>query len=1129
MPFKSDKQRRYLWSQKPDVARKFAKHMQQGGYSAMASLRNKELEQQELAKHNALRALHASKPGMFGNEYIPPKEIVEQATARQGVLMPGVQKQATLPHQGSYKQQNREQLDYLAEQAAANELLKQKAAQQGFKFNHGGDVPMMDGRKPKKVTQKDRYGNEVVMEYEPDVKPLDPTELAKEAMKQGGDVPMMSIGMADGGHPGEPKGTDTVPAWLTPGEFVVNKEAVDMYGPQIEAMNDHGRQVQNGVSYKQLGGLQESYDSAFQSDNRTPLPDSIWWDQQSLDAIENAIPDPIKKGLLLLNAAKQGEVSLDKSWKFEEGGPVDMPQSYLDTLLHSREGFRDDVYLDSLGKPTVGAGHLLGNEYLNRVGEKPFSKAKLMDMFGEDRDKAIEGARRNVGPKFDDLNKKQQAALVSMSFQLGEKGQSKFKNLLKALKSGDHKKVAMEALTGSSGGKSKWLKQTPKRALDLAEAFSPGISAQYKAGGGVVYADIGKEIMDTVFGNAKLRDSQALMPDDDIWANNIPQDDSTSMTSQQAGIPKAFSMEDFGPQGIGEGQEQGVPSKYNQQPTSGIEVPYDEGLDIEGALPGEITKEAYEDDEELVDSAEYLQKPKSAKINPRKLNNNKTAITRAEELLKNTPTDSIYWETRAKNLQRLKAQDAADRDNIDKWNEYEAAIATGQKQKEDKLKEVQKNEAVAQLRETGNNELADQLEDQYNEEKNAEIVDDSSESNKSKDEVKDSVLDTIINKPLDNNETGPGPDQPGENQDADAVENKGTNTSPKEKKAAEGFLKSTFGDLFDTGELKRMAIMYLGSRALGYSHGGSLQFAAKQYVNRVDTKTAAHAKRVQELAKSGKWTPASIAEYQKTKDISQLIPAGQGMERTGTYKTFYGGGKQVKAEQVKVGDQTYWVDANGKRVDGTQFTDDPTSVKGTKEYRDRINTYRSVTTDQLKSLRNQFDKIGVGDNISYLTDINPATSAGEISKWAMKNNVDPEELAGLVESAYHDALNDDRQDERRVRDLVPYLNNLVIRNQVTSPQAFLLDDQPDKGPAKYIDGEKMASLNRAAATLMNSVGKKGNEKQLTNLFYDAVISDWNQLTTKEQENWQSKAKGSGVNGFYLYAQSIAEEQFMKRK
>ena len=47
-------------------------------------------------------------------------------------------------------------------------------------------------------------------------------------------------------HPGEPKGSDTVPAWLTPGEFVVNKEAVDIYGPQIKKMNDVGREIQDG-------------------------------------------------------------------------------------------------------------------------------------------------------------------------------------------------------------------------------------------------------------------------------------------------------------------------------------------------------------------------------------------------------------------------------------------------------------------------------------------------------------------------------------------------------------------------------------------------------------------------------------------------------------------------------------------------------------------------------------------------------------------------------------------------------------------------------------------------------------------------------------------------------------------
>ena len=68
------------------------------------------------------------------------------------------------------------------------------------------------------------------------------------------EVPPMNSGIpqyeAVGGlaenHPGEPKGSDTVPAWLTPGEFVVNKEATDLFGPQIKQMNDIGREIQDG-------------------------------------------------------------------------------------------------------------------------------------------------------------------------------------------------------------------------------------------------------------------------------------------------------------------------------------------------------------------------------------------------------------------------------------------------------------------------------------------------------------------------------------------------------------------------------------------------------------------------------------------------------------------------------------------------------------------------------------------------------------------------------------------------------------------------------------------------------------------------------------------------------------------
>jgi len=58
-------------------------------------------------------------------------------------------------------------------------------------------------------------------------------------------------------HPGRPKGSDTVPAWLTPGEFVMNAEAARMFAPQIQAMNDRGKAVQaaQGGTIPQMGGV----------------------------------------------------------------------------------------------------------------------------------------------------------------------------------------------------------------------------------------------------------------------------------------------------------------------------------------------------------------------------------------------------------------------------------------------------------------------------------------------------------------------------------------------------------------------------------------------------------------------------------------------------------------------------------------------------------------------------------------------------------------------------------------------------------------------------------------------------------------------------------------------------------
>jgi len=54
---------------------------------------------------------------------------------------------------------------------------------------------------------------------------------------KGGLVPKYFAEGGGVGHPGEPSGQDTVAAWLTPGEFVMNKQATQQHFPLLKALN----------------------------------------------------------------------------------------------------------------------------------------------------------------------------------------------------------------------------------------------------------------------------------------------------------------------------------------------------------------------------------------------------------------------------------------------------------------------------------------------------------------------------------------------------------------------------------------------------------------------------------------------------------------------------------------------------------------------------------------------------------------------------------------------------------------------------------------------------------------------------------------------------------------------------
>ena len=137
----------------------------------------------------------------------------------------------------------------------------------------------------------------------------------------------------------------------------------------------------------------------------------------------------------------------------------------MDRLLKSvkeHEGYRNKVYLDSLGKRTVGVGHLCVEDFWE--DNKEYSEEMLMKILKDDLKNAIQGAEE-LCSKCPDLKDLAKEFIVEMIFQLGKTGVSKFRNMWKALK----KTPPQYGVAASEMLDSRCAKQTPNRAKEMSD------------------------------------------------------------------------------------------------------------------------------------------------------------------------------------------------------------------------------------------------------------------------------------------------------------------------------------------------------------------------------------------------------------------------------------------------------------------------------------------------------------------------------------------------------------------------------------------------------------------------------------------------------------------------------------
>ena len=128
------------------------------------------------------------------------------------------------------------------------------------------------------------------------------------------------------------------------------------------------------------------------------------------------------------------------------------------------EGVKYETYLDHLGFPTLGIGHLITNtdiEYGKPTGTK-VTEDRVNECFISDISSVLKDCEI-LFPSYYDLPEEVQLIIANMMFNMGRSRLSKFKGMKAAVDAGDWHRAAVEMVD------SRWYQQVTNRADRLVK------------------------------------------------------------------------------------------------------------------------------------------------------------------------------------------------------------------------------------------------------------------------------------------------------------------------------------------------------------------------------------------------------------------------------------------------------------------------------------------------------------------------------------------------------------------------------------------------------------------------------------------------------------------------------------
>ena len=909
--------------------------------------------------------------------------------------------------------------------------------------------------------QKDRYGNSTSVEFFED-----------------NTIPsMMDIPMYD--HPGDPKGTDTVPAWLTPGEYVVNAEAVRMFEPQIEAMNEAGREVQ-----RSQGGTIPSYEADggpiyAEMGKYVPSPVPSWLTPEVLDSL-----------MMVESGGNPKAVSPAGAQGLYQIMPATAANPGYNTQAITEADILDPV-----------KSRMFAQQYLSGIQEQypDYAPEQVLQAY-------------NAGPG------RMEAFLSGEGKPLAPETIAYANKVLSGVQQPEEQQVASSSwnpfswLIGSAEAQST-VPTTQAPPLPIGSSGSgqvlPNAAAQADGLVGMlfenpVYADdMGEYIIGPEGGSIYLSEdqSQAVTRGASPPPVITPTPMQLEVEKEKAAVNEAARIEGLLNQG-----DYGVHDKIIRK---GSVYNYDEEsgnyIDKEGRVYTRDPLEFILDLPNVITSAQNkVRKP---------------SLDQENDILigKTSNGKDVYQDNENGRYYTIFGPDKNIKRALPRWQEDEIIFNDPNNRPimpapdspyldEDKSK-------LPLL--PGTEELVpDAAVPPKPEESNVEDIIDAANTNSNTgsppatNQFTTEQLDTLKANGLGVDENGNiiqlTPDD---------------NITTKVK----GYFTQMFSDLFSGPELARMAVMYAGSRALGYDHGGSISYAMKNYLERVDADVSAR----QEFVTSGdaikRYTAKSLADYRKSGDMNDLIRIDSGMKKLSGNVYLRGIGKvQVFADE-----------------DGVEFV----------EYGGN-----TISVNKLKGLIEPWDEDIHGDKavVSRFSDFAKEEIAVVNSDLGLSDDdaikINSETIGNKANEAMRDIM---RRNGVSINEAQPFYNAIngaisdYIRAKATAkkngdteptslePFIELRSFEPLTGVSQSsISGTSVANLRELNTLIkreMNNQDPKTvgfNEEFKGDWF--ATYNTWAKLPANTRQEWINKAaKKEGWSGFTLWMSKTPEEEIVK--